>query len=182
MAEVKQPLSLLTIPRELRDQIWEKAVIENKPIQVCQSDEYARFRFFPNREPALLHVSRQLREEALPIYYGCNIFSAESVFGVVEWLEHLSDDKLKALKNVRPFCYSTWEWQRPDDVRAWATQVATVGGRGLVPLSAIFARRWWYADNVFRSAEELSSCKAKCGRDDIDGCTRCLAGVPLRED
>ncbi|KAK5695057.1 hypothetical protein LTR17_024642, partial [Elasticomyces elasticus] len=139
MAEVKQPPSLLTIPRELRDQIWERAVVRNFPIQVCLSDSHTRFRFFPNRDPPLLRASRQLREEALPIYYGCNIFSADSVFGVVEWLEHLSDDKLKALKNVRPFGYSTWEWARPDDVRAWATQVATVGGRGLVPLSAIFA-------------------------------------------
>ncbi|KAK4893551.1 hypothetical protein LTR27_008018 [Elasticomyces elasticus] len=74
--------TLFGLPPELRNRIWELVVIDPNPIQahrLLESDEDS-LRHFPNSErilpqqPAITHVNHKTREEALPIFYGQNIF------------------------------------------------------------------------------------------------------------
>ncbi|KAK5686526.1 hypothetical protein LTS10_002646 [Elasticomyces elasticus] len=74
--------TLFGLPPELRDRIWELVIIDPCPIQahrLLESDD-DWLGHFPNSErilpqqPAITHVNHQTREEALPIFYGQNIF------------------------------------------------------------------------------------------------------------
>ena len=60
---------LLVLPRELRDEIYEYVVVEEKPINFD-----SRFnRPCPN-QPGILGVCHQIRTEASPLYYDLNSF------------------------------------------------------------------------------------------------------------
>lgn len=59
-------LSLLRLPAELRNRVWELALIDTHPIVVDQSNY---------RQPALLRTCSQIRNEAAAIYYEQNTFA-----------------------------------------------------------------------------------------------------------
>lgn len=69
MAASRRRISFLDLPPELRDQIYEAALVEKK---VCTGRPGQKF-----AQPALTRVSRQIREEALPVFYGMNAFQFE---------------------------------------------------------------------------------------------------------
>lgn len=65
---------LLELPAELREAIFELAVVSEKPIVTFKLDQYQKDSYQEARQPAITRVSRQVRSESLPIYYDCNNF------------------------------------------------------------------------------------------------------------
>lgn len=78
VAVSKRP-DLLTTPPEIRNYIFTLALVEDAPItaKAAFNDIHSGYLSHP-RPPALAHVSRQLRREALSIFYGHNVFSIRS--------------------------------------------------------------------------------------------------------
>jgi hypothetical protein len=80
------PLSLLTLPPEIRNQIWShlaisptSVVAQTRHIQPCpklQRGTKVTVRRFP-LEPAVARVNHQVQQEVLSIFYGCNTFTFE---------------------------------------------------------------------------------------------------------
>lgn len=76
---------LMELPAELRTQIYSEALTHKAGLEInpCgdpveyldewELDERPLAKFRPS-EPSLLFTCRQIREEALPVFYGCNIF------------------------------------------------------------------------------------------------------------
>lgn len=68
---------LLDLPAELRDRVFELAVVSEEPIRVVEAKHASgneRGYFKAQSPPALIQASRQTRHEALPVYYGKNSF------------------------------------------------------------------------------------------------------------
>ncbi|KAK4503187.1 hypothetical protein PRZ48_006615 [Zasmidium cellare] len=112
---------LMRLPQELRDYIYELAVVEEKPIEVVElvpayeslvPCNYSRRRLsHALHEPALAQVSTQLRREVLSTFYGQNTFTVtvkkiNSVYSqgveclAMRWLQHLSPENKKSLRKV----------------------------------------------------------------------------------
>ena len=69
-------LTLLGLPPEIRNYIFTLLLVENEPLtaNVCFINMQSGYRSRPG-PPPLARVSRQLRHEAISIFYGHNIFS-----------------------------------------------------------------------------------------------------------
>ena len=65
-----QSPSLLSLPAELRNRIYEYALAEQRSIKITPG----------LRTPALLRASSQLRREARPIWFEVNSFRLVSIF------------------------------------------------------------------------------------------------------
>jgi len=63
---------LLALPAELRERIFVFAVTASQPVVTFRLDSYQKDSYEEARQPALTHVSRQVRREALPLYFECN--------------------------------------------------------------------------------------------------------------
>lgn len=123
------------LPAELRNRIYAFAV---KP-----DDSSATHRLtlkYPHyKEPPLLSVSRQIRQEALGVFIGETIFEEESSY-IIRFLKTLSDEKLKWLRTVRVLVYLTrdflknWRWM--ERVSRQLGQIYR-HGRGLLRKDAI---------------------------------------------
>lgn len=81
---------LLDLPPELRDAIYEFALTAEKTVVTYRLDAYERDTYDHAVQPALTRVNRQVRDETLPIYYGCNDFILHTESGryshVHRWL------------------------------------------------------------------------------------------------
>lgn len=72
---LKTPKShLLELPAELREHIFTLAVTSQKPIVTFRLDRFQKDSYEQALQPAITGVSRQIRREALPLYYDCNEF------------------------------------------------------------------------------------------------------------
>jgi hypothetical protein len=72
---VSQPkCGLLALPAEIREHIFAHAVVSSKPIVTFRLDNYQRGGYQEAVQPSITRVSRQLRNEALPLYYELNDF------------------------------------------------------------------------------------------------------------
>lgn len=69
-ATMASPL-LLSLPGELRNEIWRLVLVEQNPIDVTDQVKLV--------EHAVLAVSKQVREETLSIYYGENTFELKTM-------------------------------------------------------------------------------------------------------
>lgn len=65
---------LLELPPELRDSIFEFALASEKTLVTFRLDSYQRDSLQEAIQPALTRVSRQVRQETLPIWFGNNAF------------------------------------------------------------------------------------------------------------
>ena len=65
-----KPFRVMELPRELRDAIWELAVVNTTSFVHPDTDT-------GKEQPDLAMTSRQVRNEVLPIYYGKNVFAVE---------------------------------------------------------------------------------------------------------
>ncbi|KAF2171982.1 hypothetical protein M409DRAFT_63501 [Zasmidium cellare ATCC 36951] len=73
------PSRLLTLPAEIRTLIFEFALTSSsKPTVTFRLDPYQLDTYTPAVQPPLTRVSRQLREETLPIYYELTPFILHS--------------------------------------------------------------------------------------------------------
>lgn len=87
---------LFDLPQELRNVIYEEVLVHRSVLTIHPRgdpaveaiDEWG-VNFRPS-EPSLLKTCRQIRQEALPIFYGCNIFKDAGYdpccFKFMEWL------------------------------------------------------------------------------------------------
>ena len=83
---------LLTLPAELPNRIYELAVVEEKGIHILLKRPYPT----SPAQPAVLRLNKVIRNEALPVFFGCNTFhikydlgseSSSHVFSIVrKWL------------------------------------------------------------------------------------------------
>ncbi|KAK4494113.1 hypothetical protein PRZ48_014411 [Zasmidium cellare] len=89
---------LMDLPPELRNSIYEMAVLKDKLFDDGNTDIY--YKRFKIPEPGLLRVCKQIRDEALPIFYGDNIFRCANMYSTVKFLCRLSPRKLAALRTV----------------------------------------------------------------------------------
>lgn len=82
---------LLTLPAELRLAIYEFALVQADPIPLVINHAFLEGKRDPESQStpkptnranlALLQVSKQVREEALPVYFGQNSFTVPAVMG-----------------------------------------------------------------------------------------------------
>ena len=71
----KPPRShLLDLPAELREHIFSLAVTSEKPTVTFRLDRFQKESYEEASQPPITRVSRQVRREALPLYYDCNEF------------------------------------------------------------------------------------------------------------
>jgi hypothetical protein len=71
----KPPRSrLLDLPAELREHIFSIAVTSEKPIVTFRLDKFQKESYAQAFQPSITKVSRQVRREALPLYYDRNEF------------------------------------------------------------------------------------------------------------
>ncbi|KAK5739272.1 hypothetical protein LTR17_005378 [Elasticomyces elasticus] len=76
----RTPNILMTLPPELRNMIFEEALVEIRHIRMFRQPNYKKShnsRRKQWREPELLQVSKAVRQEASAIYYGHNDFDIE---------------------------------------------------------------------------------------------------------
>lgn len=78
---------LARLPRELRDQIYELVLSSNRTL-IADLSRRTRYPYGPLMHVygQLMRVCRQLRAEALPIFYSCNRFWFESGGGTMNQL------------------------------------------------------------------------------------------------
>jgi len=119
---------LLKLPPELRNRILAFAIVEEEPIiayidqrSVCRNRNadtandglcralkgkrtFHEYKAMPER-PSLAQVNRQLRSEALPVFYGQNVFlfslASRLRSGIKDWYEvHLTEVALNHINHV----------------------------------------------------------------------------------
>lgn len=104
---------LAKLPPELRNDIFKEVLVSREPIYVYQPNDL----HFEDRwtAPALPQVCQQLRQEAMSIYYGLNVFKipghgdqADSVRSLCAWLTLLGTQVASFLRIVRLDDCSYW--------------------------------------------------------------------------
>ncbi|KAK5125769.1 hypothetical protein LTR85_012045 [Meristemomyces frigidus] len=113
------PDLLMSLPAELRNRIYELAMSGEA---LCRVGTRAW------AEPALLRTSTQVRSEALPVYYGNNLFSlhldlnrSDAIAGMCKWLEYV----IAGCHSINPF-------------GGWKIRVSGTVLLNLLPLSSFF--------------------------------------------
>lgn len=100
----KARTSFLDLPAEIRNRIYNEALVKPSPIQLRTVVPYAK-------EPALLLASKQVRSEVLAVFYGANTFSVFNGNSVRQhsgisitknFLEKLGTEKAAILRSLRP--------------------------------------------------------------------------------
>lgn len=104
---------LLSLPPELRNRIYELVLIDEEFIPLRQDSEDTKAVTRAGQrvrkplvettieEPPLLQSCRQIRNEAIQIYYARNTFVCESTTRLVHWLGKLGNHGQKMLRDVR---------------------------------------------------------------------------------
>ena len=136
---------LLKLPAEIRNRVVRLAVVEDNSIALFNS-RFAPWRTYchwkqvqePFAEPALLSVCKQIRNEALPVFYGCNIFSdtlyRETAENMVKtpklwspWVSRLTLEKQAMLKTIWIYDCTVLRYKPTDRMviaRRWARENA----------------------------------------------------------
>lgn len=86
--------TFLSLPAEIRNEIYSLALIEDEPVKVRTVEPYLL-------EPGLLAANKQVRSEALGLWYGENDFEIDGSSPAVKFLRSTSDGKLRALRCLR---------------------------------------------------------------------------------
>jgi hypothetical protein len=99
---------LLTLPAELRTQIYEDTLLDAKVIEVVTVHARRQFGSLPDKNwqpPKLLQTCRQIRNEARSIYYARNRFAIPRDklwdFRLLHWLKALEAVDAASIKHVR---------------------------------------------------------------------------------
>jgi hypothetical protein len=106
------PIGLFSLPREVRDIIWEDVVTDDwTPRIILQRYDHCRDEYRPH-QPAMCRVSRQIRSETLPLFYSRTLFRVHfSTIGIAQrflnikqfhatknWLEAIGERNLQSLQ------------------------------------------------------------------------------------
>ncbi|KAK3075215.1 hypothetical protein LTR53_001671 [Teratosphaeriaceae sp. CCFEE 6253] len=142
--------TFISLAREIRDAIYEFVPVETEPLTIPYTARSKPMRQRPTatREPPLLRVNRQIREEATPVHYSANAFESDYLTDTAVWFRRLSDAKLRLLRSVRPFFLADmpkeptssslyWPCDTSEDYETWVRELADEDGRGMVRRSAM---------------------------------------------
>lgn len=92
-AAKKSECAFLALPAELRNRIYEFALIKDDPIEVVLWRPCSN-----GAPPALTQTSRQIRSESLPIFYGLNTFRLDAE----DWFNRaIAKDTASTLSNIQ---------------------------------------------------------------------------------
>jgi len=134
MTSTDQPSSssLFKLPPELRNEIYELALLKDQPIYISHN---ARL-----REPALLAINRQVRAEGLPLYYGVNTFALGHSTWTFSFFDKLGGDRIAMPRRLRAFSsrmldFSGRKWKR--HTRSAAVEWQRVWGEEMLKGEAI---------------------------------------------
>ncbi|CAK3928391.1 Hypothetical predicted protein [Lecanosticta acicola] len=88
----ERKVGFLDLPVELRNEIYELSTVQILPVTIvsCRVSE-----------PAISKLNRKTRAEALPIFYGQNIFGSPHRQGLSTFLQSLDRERVHMLRNVR---------------------------------------------------------------------------------
>lgn len=89
---------VLQLPAELRNRIYELALTNRKPANL---EKQHKTQYGTAFEPALLLTCRQLRAEALTIFFGRNISYTWHHRTSITFLKRMAPEKLKMIKELR---------------------------------------------------------------------------------
>ena len=87
-------MGLLNLPSELRNTVYALVLLDPN------EKNFTKYEHKKPREPALLHVNRQIRNEASGIFWGGNTFCFVQSPKAELWLHRLQPHKLAALRSV----------------------------------------------------------------------------------
>ena len=125
---------LLDLPAEVRNQIFIEVLIREQPIVL-------RVWLPMITEPPLLATSRRIRDEAMPIFYGGNVFTSRRPSVMKQFLEHCSDEQLPLFRSIRAVQPLGWEYftrsEWITEMRKHAAPLVKRYGRGLLCADAI---------------------------------------------
>lgn len=85
--QTKAPARLLQLPAELRNRIYKFILCDESPIAVKR-----HLSSQPLYDTAILQACREIRNEALPIYYGSNVFVLNVRWRGFQWTKHWLND------------------------------------------------------------------------------------------
>ena len=116
---------LLSLPRELRDQIYHYAVIEPYPIKTAinsrlSADDSRWLRSLRRPQPPLALACRLLHNEVLPIYYAENVFKVNRMAdrGITwSWLHRIMHPQLHLMNHfvmTECICYCRFQPCTPE--------------------------------------------------------------------
>ncbi|KAK0945445.1 hypothetical protein LTR29_003050 [Friedmanniomyces endolithicus] len=107
---------LFGLPPELRILIFEYALTSDKTVVTFRLDDYQRASLQEAVQPALSRVSRQLRLETLPVWFGCNIL-----------ILHTED--AKGRDSIRWLAYNKLHLAKIKRVSVWVRRVSRTTGQ-----------------------------------------------------
>lgn len=109
---------LLNLPAELRTVIYEHLLVKSWTVHLFQQQYNQRHerKYVPCRGPKLLHVSAQIRHEALPIYFQANEFVLRTPLVAINhaasWLETIIELCGRSPFNNLPFHIHAHPWSQ----------------------------------------------------------------------
>ncbi|KAK3691795.1 hypothetical protein LTR37_018394 [Vermiconidia calcicola] len=89
--------TFLALPAELRNEIYALVVVQDYQIELPLLPPYVR-------QPKLLGVNRQIRAEALSIYYGENVFQIQGSTSAAQFMRSVPEEGLRALRSLQIYC------------------------------------------------------------------------------
>ncbi|KAF2658257.1 hypothetical protein K491DRAFT_676507 [Lophiostoma macrostomum CBS 122681] len=120
MTEQKQETTLLSLPGELRDSVWEFAVGGNlihfgidKPVRVLErtKDPYSSAAEPSTKSSHLLALPltyRQIYCESILTIYRTNTISFESEYDLLDWLEDRTNEQIISITDFQPSLITMW--------------------------------------------------------------------------
>ncbi|TKA69474.1 hypothetical protein B0A49_05212 [Cryomyces minteri] len=127
----------LMLPAEIRHAIYLLALVNHGDIYVCSVDSFRA----QVSQPAFTRVSRQVRRECLPVFYGCNrfrilAFSGEQYAWPHVWLKDIGSANCLMLRRLRVGAFELFRNQVMPSPNAVTRDLMLVGislHRPLVP-------------------------------------------------
>lgn len=108
-------MTFLDLAPELRNAIYELVVVTNQPIVVPKRGK-------PNddvrlNEPGITATCHQICSECIPIFYSGDSFEAFNPSAARNWIQHLSEAKLRSLRSLRLLNIYHMDTENIDDKR-----------------------------------------------------------------
>ncbi|KAK5695060.1 hypothetical protein LTR17_024645 [Elasticomyces elasticus] len=154
----------LALPWELRHYIYKLALTDPEPILIQYHREVTNtLRIVRSHwvyQPALCVVNRQIRHEALLIFYGQNAFHSWTVDMVAAWLRNLDVNHLRVLRCVHFFTNCDLCFSDDERLAMFAKRLEGLGhvfAKGLRKSSVLIpsTQKEWRLKSAWLSADQV---------------------------
>lgn len=89
----EQSKTIFDLPAELRTDIWDMVIVQEPLIKVSPIRPFVK-------EPALLAVNRQIRSEAMSIWYADNDFEVMGSSPAIKFLRSRNDEQVRSMRSL----------------------------------------------------------------------------------